>query len=54
MADASEDQVMVCATHDNNITHLYISDVQGSRFSLSLENIVYFNPRGANRDTWLR
>ncbi|KAK7473426.1 hypothetical protein BaRGS_00035353 [Batillaria attramentaria] len=53
VADASEDQVMLCVTHNNTVTHLYISDVQGSRFSLSLENIVFFNPKGANKDTWL-
>ncbi|XP_025100208.1 sortilin-related receptor-like isoform X2 [Pomacea canaliculata] len=53
VADASEDQVMVCVTHGNLNTSLYISDVLGSRFSLSLENIVYFSPTGANSDTWL-
>lgn len=45
---------MVCVTHGNLNTSLYISDVLGSRFSLSLENIVYFSPTGANSDTWLR
>ncbi|KAK7105788.1 sortilin-related receptor-like isoform X2 [Littorina saxatilis] len=53
MADASEGQVMLCVVHNTSDTHLYISDVEGSRFSLSLEHIVYFNPQGAHKDTWL-
>ncbi|XP_067676191.1 sortilin-related receptor-like [Haliotis asinina] len=54
IADASEDQVMVCVFHNSSATNLYISEVKGLRFSLSLERVVYFNPKGANKDTWLR
>lgn len=54
VADASEDMVFLCVNHDNNSTHLYLSDVEGTKFSLNLENIVYYNPKGANKDTWLR
>lgn len=54
VADASEGQVMLCVVHNTSDTNLYISDVQGRRFSLSLERIVYFSPKGANKDTWLR
>ncbi|XP_046548454.1 sortilin-related receptor-like [Haliotis rubra] len=54
IADASEEQVMACVFHNSSATNLYISEVKGLRFSLSLERVVYFNPKGANRDTWLR
>ncbi|XP_048254148.1 sortilin-related receptor-like isoform X1 [Haliotis rufescens] len=54
IADASEDQVMVCVYHNSSATNLYISEVKGFRFSLSLERVVYYNPKGANKDTWLR
>ena len=54
VADASEGQLFVCASHNATSTHLYISEAMGIRFSLSLENIVYFNPLGANRNSWLR
>ena len=53
VADASEDQVFLCVNHNGSQTHLYISEVQGVSFSLSLENVVYYNPEGANIDTWL-
>uniref|UniRef100_A0ABM0M9V2 Sortilin-related receptor-like n=1 Tax=Saccoglossus kowalevskii TaxID=10224 RepID=A0ABM0M9V2_SACKO len=57
IADASEHQVFVCVNHDRSlntgITHLYISESAGVRFSLSLENVVYFNPQGPGKDTWL-
>ncbi|OWF38955.1 sortilin-related receptor-like isoform X2 [Mizuhopecten yessoensis] len=54
VADASEDMVFLCVNHGDNTTHLYLSDVEGKKFSLNLENIVYYNPKGANKDTWLR
>jgi len=44
IADASEDQVFLCVTHNKSSTHLYISDVTGTKYSLSLENVIYFNP----------
>ncbi|XP_041425155.1 sortilin-related receptor isoform X2 [Xenopus laevis] len=54
IADASEEQVFVCVSLSNNITNLYISEAEGLRFSLSLENVLYFNPGGAGSDTLVR
>ncbi|XP_053408510.1 sortilin-related receptor-like isoform X2 [Mercenaria mercenaria] len=54
VADASEDQIFMCVNHDELTTHLYISNVNGTKFSQSLENILYFNPNGSNRNSWLR
>ncbi|KAG8434631.1 hypothetical protein GDO86_012842 [Hymenochirus boettgeri] len=54
IADASEDQVFVCVGHSNNVTNLYISEAEGLRFSLSLENVLYFNPGGIGGDTLVR
>ncbi|XP_051965527.1 sortilin-related receptor-like [Xyrauchen texanus] len=54
IADASEDQVFVCVNHNNNITHLYISDTQGLAFSLSLENVLYYSPDGSGSNTLIR
>ncbi|XP_059930371.1 sortilin-related receptor [Gadus macrocephalus] len=54
IADASEDQVFVCVNHVNNVTHLYISDVQGLSFSLSLENVLYYSPEGPGSNTLIR
>ncbi|XP_012935564.1 sortilin-related receptor [Aplysia californica] len=48
VADTSEGQVMVCVSHNSSYTNLYISEVNGYRFSLSLEKIVFFNPRSEN------
>ncbi|KAM4015463.1 sortilin-related receptor [Anomaloglossus baeobatrachus] len=53
ITDVSEDQVFACVKHSNNVTNLYISVVEGLRFSLSLENILYFNP-GAGKETLVR
>ncbi|XP_062872320.1 sortilin-related receptor [Trichomycterus rosablanca] len=54
IADASEDQVFVCVNHNNNVTHLYISDTQGLAFSLSLENMLYYSPEGSGSNTLIR
>uniref|UniRef100_A0A8B9H7A1 Sortilin-related receptor, L(DLR class) A repeats containing n=1 Tax=Astyanax mexicanus TaxID=7994 RepID=A0A8B9H7A1_ASTMX len=54
IADASEDQVFVCVNHNNNVTHLYISDTQGLAFSLSLENVLYYSPEGSGSNTLIR
>lgn len=54
IADASEDQVFVCVNHVNNVTHLYISDMQGLSFSLSLENVLYYSPEGSGSNTLIR
>ncbi|XP_067102176.1 sortilin-related receptor isoform X3 [Osmerus mordax] len=54
IADASEDQVFVCVNHQNNVTHLYISDSQGLSFSLSLENVLYYSPEGSGSNTLIR
>ncbi|XP_014768390.1 sortilin-related receptor isoform X1 [Octopus bimaculoides] len=53
IADASEDQVFVCVNHHNYLSNLFVSDVNGIKFSLSLERIIYFKPKGPNKDTWL-
>ncbi|CAJ0953097.1 unnamed protein product [Ranitomeya imitator] len=53
ITDVSEDQVFACVKQSNNVTNLYISEVEGLRFSLSLENILYFNP-GAGKETLIR
>lgn len=54
IADASEDQVFVCVNHNNNVTHLYISDTQGLAYSLSLENVLYYSPEGSGSNTLIR
>lgn len=54
IADASEDQVFVCVSHSNNHTNLYISEAEGLKFSLSLENVLYYSPGGAGSDTLVR
>ena len=54
IADASEDQVFVCVSHSNNRTNLYISEADGLKFSLSLENVLYYSPAGAGSDTLVR
>ncbi|XP_004389058.1 sortilin-related receptor isoform X1 [Trichechus manatus latirostris] len=54
IADALEDQVFVCVSHSNNRTNLYISEAEGLKFSLSLENVLYYSPGGAGSDTLVR
>ncbi|KAG2470136.1 SORL protein, partial [Polypterus senegalus] len=54
VADASEDQVFVCVNHNNNVTNLYISDLEGLSFSLSLENVLYYSPKGTGSETLVR
>ena len=44
IADTSEEVVMACITFNDTTTNLYTSGENGSQFSLSLENIVYFAP----------
>ena len=50
--DASEGQVMVCVSHNSSLTNLYISEVNGFRFSLSLEKVVFYNPKSASHEDW--
>ena len=52
--DTSEDQIMMCVNHEPSSSHLYISDVNGTKFTLSLEDILYFNPNGSFGASWLR
>ncbi|XP_078593117.1 sortilin-related receptor-like isoform X1 [Branchiostoma floridae x Branchiostoma japonicum] len=52
--DASENQVFVCVNHNHTLTNLYVSGVQGVDFSLSLENILYFNPETTGSESLLR
>lgn len=40
MVDASENELMVVVKHKKDYYNLYISDVTGAKFSLSLENIL--------------
>ncbi|KAH0623299.1 hypothetical protein JD844_031470 [Phrynosoma platyrhinos] len=54
IVDTSEDQVFVCVSHSNNSTNLYISEAEGLRFSLTLENILYYSPGGVGSDTLVR
>lgn len=54
IADAFEDQVFVCVSHSDNRTNLYISEAEGLKFSLSLENVLYYSPGGAGSDTLVR
>ncbi|XP_053307342.1 sortilin-related receptor isoform X2 [Spea bombifrons] len=54
ITDASEDQVFVCVTHSNNVTNLYISEAEGLRFSLSLENVLYYNPGEGGKESLVR
>ncbi|XP_078282958.1 sortilin-related receptor isoform X2 [Rhinoraja longicauda] len=54
VADASEDQVFVCVSLSNNVTNLYISEAEGLKFSLSLENILYYSPGGPGSSTLVR
>lgn len=57
IADASEGQVFACVNHNDLHTNLYLSDVTGLKYTLSLENILYFNPQAkysSYKDTWLR
>ena len=44
----------MCVNHQNNVTHLYISDSQGLAFSLSLENVLYYSPEGSGSTTLIR
>lgn len=54
IADTSEDQVFVCVSHSNNRTNLYISEAEGLRFSLTLDNVLYYSPGGVGSDTLVR
>ncbi|XP_072342495.1 sortilin-related receptor [Scyliorhinus torazame] len=54
VADASEDQVFVCVNVNNNVTNLYISEAEGLKFSLSLQNVLYYSPGGAGSTTLVR
>ncbi|XP_069750812.1 sortilin-related receptor isoform X2 [Narcine bancroftii] len=54
VADASEDQVFVCVNFNSNVTNLYISEAEGLKFSLSLENVLYYSPGGAGSTTLIK
>lgn len=40
MVDTSEDQVFIAVYHDINSTHLYLSEVEGLNYTLSLNYII--------------
>ena len=46
--------MFLCVSHDNRSSHLYVSNVNGTKFSLSLEDLLYFNPKGTHNDSWVR
>ena len=54
VVDASEGQIFLATYEGDETTNLYISESQGVRFSLSLRNIVFYNPEGANADSFVR
>ncbi|GAB6018639.1 hypothetical protein CHUAL_000319 [Chamberlinius hualienensis] len=53
VADASDDRVFLCVTHDGMYANLYYSDVTGLEYTLSLERIFYFDPAKVQTATWL-
>jgi len=44
--------VVVGVNHNLGITHLYFSDEKGRDFSLSLDNVLYFNKKVGNIDAF--
>ena len=40
MVDTSEDQVFIAVYHDINSTHLYLSEVEGLNYTLSLNYLL--------------
>eukprot|EP00118_Oscarella_pearsei_P028729 m.2788 g.2788 ORF g.2788 m.2788 type:complete len:1622 (+) comp8904_c0_seq1:25-4890(+) len=54
IADASEGQVFLAVNHASNSTNLYISEVKGHKFSLSLERALYHNGQSDTSPTWYR
>lgn len=53
VADASDDRVFLCVTHDGMHANLYYSDTTGLEYTLSLERIFYFDPKKVLSATWL-
>ncbi|XP_028406957.1 sortilin-related receptor-like [Dendronephthya gigantea] len=53
IADTSEKQVFVAVNHNSNTSHLYISDMTGVKYTLSLERILFYSP-DRQKDHWLR
>ena len=53
IADTSEKQVFVAVNHNTNTSHLYISDMTGVKYTLSLERILFYAP-DRQKDYWLR
>ncbi|RWS29050.1 sortilin-related receptor-like protein [Leptotrombidium deliense] len=43
IVDCEDDQVMVGVTFNDSNTNLYVSNVKGTRFTLSLSHVVYLN-----------
>ena len=54
VADTSENQIMLCVNHEGSSSHLYISNVNGTKFTMSLEDILYFSPNLTYDNSWLR
>ncbi|CAB4025570.1 Hypothetical predicted protein [Paramuricea clavata] len=53
IADASEGQVFVAVNHNKNTSHLYISDVNGKKYTLSMERVLLYSPN-LQQHSWLR
>ncbi|RWS17123.1 sortilin-related receptor-like protein [Dinothrombium tinctorium] len=43
ITDVSDDQIMVAVTYNDSVTDLFLSNVKGNKFTLSLTNIVHLN-----------
>lgn len=50
LVDSSEDEVLICVNHGRLYTNLYISNNNGTDFSLSLARVVYINPSSQDSD----
>lgn len=52
-------QIFVCVVHNESLVHLYVGNIpedgaSSSRFSLSLERILFFKPNLTFTDSWLK
>ena len=54
MFDVEEDQVFVVINHMKNASHMYISDVGGVKYYLSIRRVLYHNPWTNVSSPWLR
>ncbi|XP_048582029.1 uncharacterized protein LOC5513708 [Nematostella vectensis] len=52
--DVLDDQVFVVINHQRNESNMYLSDVGGQKYTLSLERVLYHNPYTDVSSPWLR